>query len=105
VEKKHGVKISFEPQQEAQAAPPTDPNASIVVALKKAIKEVLKVDAKAYGIGGGTVAAFFRRLNLPVVVYSRLNESAHMPNEYCVIDHMMGDAKVFAVTTLLLCQK
>jgi len=105
VEKKFGVKIAFEPQQEAQAAPPTDPNAAIVVALKAAIKEVLNVDAKAYGIGGGTVAAFFRRLNLPVVVYARLNETAHMPNEYCVIEHMMGDAKVFAVTTLLLCEK
>ncbi len=102
VEKKHGVKIVFEPQQEAQAAPPTDPNAAIVTALKAAIKEVLKVEPKAYGIGGGTVAAFFRRLHLPAVVYSRLNDSAHMPNEYCVIDHMMGDAKVFAVTTLLL---
>ncbi len=105
VEKKHGVKISFEPQQEAQAAPPTDPNAPIVTALKAAIKEILKVEPKAYGIGGGTVAAFFRRLRLPVVVYSRLSETAHMPNEYCVIDHMMGDAKVFAVTTLLLCEK
>ena len=105
VEAKHGVKISFEPQQEAQAAPPTDPNAAIVVELKKAIKEVLGVDARAYGIGGGTVAAFFRRLGLPVVVYSQLNESAHMPNEYSVIAHMMNDAKVFAVTTLLLCGK
>ena len=105
VEAKHGVKISFEPQQEAQAAPPTDPNADIVVELKKAIKEILNVEPKAYGIGGGTVAAFFRRLHLPVVVYSRLNETAHMPNESCVIDHMMGDAKVFAVTTLNLCAK
>jgi len=105
VEKKFGVTISFEPQQEAQAAPPTDPKAAIVLALKKAIKEVLGVKAKAYGIGGGTVAAFFRRLNLPVVVYARLNETAHMPNESCVIDHMMGDAKVFAVTTLLLCKQ
>lgn len=105
VEAKFGVKISFEPQQEAQAAPPTDPKAAIVMALKKGIKEIYGVKAKAYGIGGGTVAAFFRRLNLPVVVYARLNETAHMPNEYCVIDHMMGDAKVFAVTTLLLCKK
>lgn len=105
VEAKFGVKISFEPQQEAQAAPPTDPKAAIVLALKKGIKEVLGVKAKAYGIGGGTVAAFFRRLNLPVVVYARLNETAHMPNEYCVIDHMLGDAKVFAVTTLRLCKK
>ncbi len=105
VEKKFGVTVAFEPQQEAQAAPPTDPKAPIVLALKKAIKEVLGVKPKAYGIGGGTVAAFFRRLNLPAVVYARLNETAHMPNEYCVIEHMMGDAKVFAVTTLLLCKQ
>ncbi len=104
VEAKFGVKVTFEPQQEAQAAPPTDPKAPIVLALKKAIKEVLGVKPRAYGIGGGTVAAFFRRLHLPVVVYSRLSECAHMPNEFCVIDHMMGDAKVFTVTTLLLCK-
>ncbi|OGS12679.1 MAG: hypothetical protein A2234_07870 [Elusimicrobia bacterium RIFOXYA2_FULL_58_8] len=105
VEAKYGVKITFEPQQEAQAAPPTDPKAEIVLALKKAIKEVLKVKPRAYGIGGGTVAAFFRRLHLPAVVYSRLNDSAHMPNENTLIDYVMDDAKVFAVTTLLLCAK
>lgn len=102
VEAKYGVKISFEPQQEAQAAPPTDPNAAIVKALKKAIKQVLGVKPKAYGIGGGTVAAFFRRLNLPAVVYSRLNESAHQPNEYCILDNLIGDAKVFAVASIIL---
>ena len=104
VEAKYGVKIAFEPQQEAQAAPPTDPKCALVLALKKAIKEVLGVKPRAYGIGGGTVAAFFRRLNLPAVVYSRLNDSAHMPNESTLIDYMMDDAKVFAVTTLLLCK-
>jgi len=39
------------------------------------------------------------------VVSPRLNDSAHMPNENTLIDYMMGDAKVFAVTTLLLCKK
>ncbi|MCX5793442.1 MAG: M20 family metallo-hydrolase [Elusimicrobia bacterium] len=105
VEAKYGVKIAFEPQQEAQAAPPTDPKCALVLALKKAIKEVLGVKPRAYGICGGTVAAFFRRLNLPAVVYSRLNDSAHMPNENTLIDYMMDDAKVFAVTTLLLCKQ
>ncbi|MBU2573369.1 MAG: M20 family metallo-hydrolase [Elusimicrobia bacterium] len=102
VEAKFGVKIFFEPQQEAQAAPPTDPNAPIVKALKKAIKQVLGVKPKAYGIGGGTVAAFFRRLHLPAVVYSRLNESAHQPNEYCILDNLIGDAKVFALSAIIL---
>ncbi len=102
VEKDYGVKIKFEPQQEAQAAPATDVNAPIVKALMLAIKEIYKVRPKAYGIGGGTVAAFFRRLNLPAVVYSRLNDSAHQPNEHCSLDNIIGDAKVFALTSLIL---
>lgn len=102
VEKEHGVKISFEPQQEAQAAPATDANAPIVKALMTAIKEIYKVEPKVYGIGGGTVAAFFRRLNLPVVVYARLNETAHQPNEYCLLDNIIGDAQVFTSTSFIL---
>ena len=104
-EKEHHVKIVFEPQQEAQAGPPTDPNAPIVKALEKAIREIYKVEPKVQGIGGGTVAACFRRLNLPAVVYSRLNESAHQPNEYCILDNLMGDAKIFAISALLLGEK
>ncbi|HOJ86484.1 MAG TPA: M20/M25/M40 family metallo-hydrolase, partial [Elusimicrobiales bacterium] len=95
VEKKYNVKISFEYLQKSQAAPPTDPKSDIVIALKKSIKEVLGVKPKVYGIGGGTVAAFFRRLNLPTVVYSKLNESAHQPNEWCYISNIISDAKVF----------
>ena len=102
VEKEHNVHISFEPQQEAQAAPATDANAPIVKALMIAIKDIYKVEPKVYGIGGGTVAAFFRRLNLPVVVYARLNETAHQPNEYCFLDNIIGDAKVFTSTSFIL---
>lgn len=106
IEKEYGVSISFKSFQEEQAAPPTDPNAPIVLALKKAITEVLGVkEPKAYGIGGGTVAAFFRRMNLSSVVYSQLNGTEHQPNESTLIDYIVNDAKVFAVTTLLLCEK
>jgi succinyl-diaminopimelate desuccinylase len=102
VEKEHKVKISFEPQQEAQAAPPTDPGAPIILALKQAIREIYKVEPKAQGIGGGTVAACFRRLNLPAAVYARLDETMHQPNEYCILDNLLGDAKIFAISALLL---
>jgi len=98
IQNKYKVKITFEPQQEAQAAPPTDPKSPIVKCLEKSIEEVLKIKPKVYGIGGGTVAAFFRRLNLPAVVYSKLNESAHQPNEYCLLSNIISDAKVFANT-------
>ena len=65
-------------------------------ALSKAIKNVYGVEAKAMGIGGGTVAAFFRRAGHHAVVWARIDELAHQPNEYTVIDNMVGDAKVFA---------
>lgn len=102
VEKKYSVKIEFEYVQKAQAAPPTDPNSPIVTALKKAIKKVLKVKPRVYGIGGGTVAAFFRKLGLPTVVYSKLNETAHQPNEFCYLSNIIDDAKVFMQTLLYL---
>ena len=103
VEKKYGVTISFKPHQEVQAAPPTDPEAPIVKCLKAAITEVLGVkEPRAYGIGGGTVAAFFRQMGLSSVVYSQLNGTEHMPNESTKIDYIINDAKVFAITTLSL---
>jgi succinyl-diaminopimelate desuccinylase len=103
VEKKYGVTISFKPHQEVQAAPPTDPEAPIVKCLKAAITEVLGVkEPRAYGIGGGTVAAFFRQMGLSSVVYSQLNGTEHMPNESTKIDYIINDAKVFAITTITL---
>lgn len=102
IEKRYKVKIFFEYVQKSQAAPQTDPKSDIVVALKKAISEVLKVKPTVYGIGGGTVAAYFRRLGLPTVVYSKLNESAHQPNEYCYISNIFDDTKVFLKTLFIL---
>ena len=96
VEKKFQVEVTVEDVQEAPAAPPTSPDAPVVQALQKAIKDVYKVEGKAIGIGGGTVAALFRRANFEAACWSKVEETAHQPNEYCVIDNMMGDAKVFA---------
>lgn len=98
VEKKYNVKIDFQALQRSPATNPTDPDSEIVKALKKSIKEILGVKPKLYGIGGGTVAAFFRKLNLPTVVYSKLNETAHQPNEYCYISNIISDTKVFLNT-------
>jgi succinyl-diaminopimelate desuccinylase len=95
VEKTFKVKIHAEVQQKAPAAPPTSIQAPVVQALKKAVKAVYKKDAKAMGIGGGTVAAVFRRAGFPAACWAKLDETAHQPNEYCIIDNMVGDAKVF----------
>jgi succinyl-diaminopimelate desuccinylase len=96
VEKKFGVTITVEDMQRAVAAPPTPPTAAVVKALEIAVKAVYGKDGRAMGIGGGTVAALFRREGYEAACWSKLDETAHQPNEYCIIDNMVGDAKVFA---------
>lgn len=96
IEKEFKVKIVIEEAQKAPAAPPTSAEAPVVQALKKAIKAVYGKEGKATGIGGGTVAALFRKANFDAACWSKVDETAHQPNEYCIIDNMMGDAKVFA---------
>jgi len=95
-EEKFKVKVNLEEAQKAPAAPPTPAKALVVSALKKAIREVYKRDAKPMGIGGGTVAALFRQSGFEAACWAKFDETAHQPNEYCFIDNMLGDAKVFA---------
>jgi succinyl-diaminopimelate desuccinylase len=96
IEARFHVKITTEEFQKAIAAPPTAADAPVVKALTKAIKAVYGKEGQPQGIGGGTVAALFRRAGFSAACWSRLDETAHMPNEYCIIDNMVGDAKVFA---------
>ena len=95
IERKFKVKIHSEVQQRAAAAPPTPVQAPVVQALKRAVKAVYKKEARPMGIGGGTVAAVFRRAGFPAACWSKLDETAHQPDEYCIIDNMVGDAKVY----------
>ncbi|MBR3544403.1 MAG: M20 family metallo-hydrolase [Treponema sp.] len=91
-----GAKVSFELLQNAQSKA-TDKNAPVVKALASAIKEAHGIEAKTIGIGGGTVAAELRNLGYDCVVWSSLDETAHMPNEYCVISNITRDAKTLAL--------
>jgi succinyl-diaminopimelate desuccinylase len=95
-EKKTGAKIKIEVLQKSVAPKPTNVNSKIVVMLKKAVKTVRRVEPKVGGIGGGTCAAFFRKIDVPAVVWSTIDEMAHQPNEYARIENLVNDAKVFA---------
>ncbi|HOX44645.1 MAG TPA: M20 family metallo-hydrolase [Myxococcota bacterium] len=96
VEREFQVKIQVQSAQSAEAAPATSVDAPVVKALARAVEEVRGVQAKPMGIGGGTVAALFRRKGIPAVVWSTMDDLAHQPDEYCVIANMVEDAKVFA---------
>jgi succinyl-diaminopimelate desuccinylase len=69
--------------------------------LKDAIVKVRGIQPKIGGIGGGTCAAHFRRVSIPAVVWSTVDETAHQPNEYAKIDNMVNDAKIFAFLAIM----
>ncbi len=94
--RKHGVGVEISFPQRQQAAPATPVDAEIVGRLAKAVKSVYGVAAKPVGIGGGTVAAQLRRRGLPCVVWSRMDETMHGPDENARISNILGDAKVIA---------
>jgi succinyl-diaminopimelate desuccinylase len=64
--------------------------------LTEAIKKLRGVEPKVGGIGGGTCAAFFRKIDVPAVVWSTIDETAHQPNEYTKIENIVNDTKVYA---------
>ncbi|WP_435371992.1 M20 family metallo-hydrolase [Thermococcus alcaliphilus] len=94
-------KIEIEVLQRLDAPAPTPKDSEIVKLLQKAIKEFRGKEPKIGGIGGGTFAAYFRRLGIPAVVWATLDETAHQPNEYAKIDNMVEDAKIMAALALL----
>ena len=91
----YGVSVVYEVvvRQESAATPADSP---IVGMVKKAVQDVYHVEGKVTGIGGGTVAAHLRNEGYDTVVWSKFEENAHMPNEHCLVDNMIGDAKVMA---------
>lgn len=96
IEKKFKVKIEVSHSQRVEAASPTPVDSPVVKALSAGIKAVYDVEPKPIGIGGGTVAALFRRAGYNAAVWAKIFESAHQPNEYALISNIIGDAKVFA---------
>ncbi|MCK4439797.1 M20 family metallo-hydrolase, partial [Candidatus Bathyarchaeota archaeon] len=95
-EKRTGAKIEIKVLHKSVAPKATDANSKIVVMLEDAIKKVRGIEPKVGGIGGGTCAAFFRKIEIPAVVWSTIDEMAHQPDEYAKIENLVDDAKVFA---------
>lgn len=92
----HGVGITVEVDQRLESRP-TPVDSPVVTALTAAVREVYSVKARPVGIGGGTVGAYLRNAGYDCVVWSRLEETAHQPNECASLENMMGDAKVMAM--------
>ncbi|MGA2763248.1 MAG: M20 family metallo-hydrolase [Spirochaetia bacterium] len=99
VERDFGVSVEVEEVQRS-SSPPTSPDAPIVSTLRNAIRQVYGVEGSPVGIGGGTVGAYLRAQGIPTAVWSRIEETAHQPNEYCLVDNMLGDSLVMALAMM-----
>lgn len=95
-----GVEIDIEPIHRQDAAPSTPANSPVVTILENAIERVIGLKARPMGIGGGTVAAFFRNAGFPAAVWSTTSPTAHQPNEYCSIKKLISDAKILSTVFL-----
>lgn len=95
IEKKYKVKITLTEIQ-CEESPATPNDAPVVPLLSDAIKHVYNRKSKIIGIGGGTVAGLLRKAGYKAAVWGKLDECAHQPNEYTVIENLLGDAKVMA---------
>ncbi len=92
----NGLDIKFEPILKSDPAPATDPDSEIVKLVSRGVEKHIGIKPKITGRGGGTIAYFFRMMGMQAAVWSIKEEVAHASNEYCVIEEMKNDAKVFA---------
>jgi len=100
IEKETRARIELTPIQFEENVDPTPVNSVIVQKLRSALKELRGIEGKPIGIGGGTVGLYFRRKGINTAVWSTLDDMAHQPNEYCKLDNIVNDAKVFVHVAL-----
>jgi succinyl-diaminopimelate desuccinylase len=100
IKDKFKVEIDLTYPQREEAAPPTAADAPVVQALASAIKSVKNLEPEIVGIGGGTVAAYFRHAGLPAAVWGTIEDTCHQPNEYALISNTLEDAKILATIFL-----
>ena len=92
IEKEYGVKVEYTTPQRSES-PATAQSAPVAQKLAAAIKKTHGIEPEFIGIGGGTVGAELRRKGIDAVVWSTLDDQAHQPNEYCIIDNLIKDAQ------------
>ena len=97
VGERYKMPIHLSLHQHEKAAPITDVESRVVTLLQAAIRQVVGVEPRVGGIGGGTCAAFFRKKGFNAAVWAKIDEAAHQANEYTWIENMMAMTKVFAL--------
>ena len=100
VEKETGTVISLEPVLEERTEYPTPDDTLIVRMLSHAIYQTNNKTAITGGISGGTCAAILRNAGYNVAVWETIENTAHSPNEFILVENLINDCKVFAALFL-----
>ena len=96
------VKVSIDVVERDEAGPATSRDSEIAKLLSSGINRMVgKSDLKYVGIGGQTVGNLFRKRGMSTAVWSTVDDVAHEPNEFCRIENLVSDTKVFACAPLL----
>lgn len=98
-EYEYKVTINYAFPQWVDAPLPTSSEAEVVKKLSNVLKQ-RGLSPTIGGIGGGTCAAILRERGIPAVVWSTIDELAHQPNEYAVIDNLVEDTKTIVALSL-----
>jgi len=102
-ENKTGAKITADVEQRTISGKPSDISCPEFKALCDSVSSVTGKEPDVIGVGGGTCANFFRLAGHNAYVWQCGGGSLHQPNEYCDLDNLMTDAKVFATLFHKLC--
>jgi succinyl-diaminopimelate desuccinylase len=102
-EDKTGAKIEIEIAQLTRSGKPSSTESQGFKALAGSVKMLRGFEPKAGGVGGGTCANFFRLAGMEAYAWSTIDEVMHSPNEYCKVENLLADAKVFATVMATLC--
>ncbi|MCL4335016.1 MAG: M20 family metallo-hydrolase [Candidatus Thermoplasmatota archaeon] len=91
-ERENGITVNLEVVQKEQAPLPTPVTSEIYRLLYESLKTVRNIEAHPVGIGGGTVAKFFRERAIDAVVWiTAKSEVYHRPNEYVPLQYIIDD--------------
>jgi len=90
--KLHGCKINISVVSREDTPKPT--SGAFVEEFSEAVKAAKNVEPKLMGVGGGTVAKYFRKIGIPSIVWMTTDETAHSPNEYTKISNIISDTRV-----------
>ncbi|WP_041285993.1 M20 family metallo-hydrolase [Desulfomonile tiedjei] len=96
VQERFGVQIAVDEFLRSDSPNPTPADAPVVFALAQAVQEIYGVQPRPHGIGGQTVATFFRKRGLYAAVWEKILQMAHAPNERVSVENLIGNTKVFA---------